>query len=356
MIVVHLSDLHLGHRAFSRSERGQNVREQDLAVAFQRAVEATVAEAPDLVLVSGDVFDRPDPPPGALVALTRGLEALHSELPETRVLMVAGARDTPWRDEDPGALAALDSFPNVDAASNRARTVVLSGHSAQVVLLPFRCTLSRPWPAPDPDPRRRWNLVVAHGRVTGAAGPGVTLDPERWDYLALGGLHSFRRVGERAAYAGALERVGPAPWEEAAEEKGFVVANLSTGELRFQTVPGRPVVAMEPTRVRPGDPVALQERILEVTREIPGGIDGKIVRIRLAGAVPGDVRGLEPGFLASLADRALHLSIEFEEDSAPGDPEGSLMTRALGALESTDERARALLERVLSGAGEGTGP
>ena len=63
MIVVHLSDLHLGHRAFSRSERGQNVREQDLAVAFQRAVEATVAEAPDLVLVSGDVFDRPDPPP-----------------------------------------------------------------------------------------------------------------------------------------------------------------------------------------------------------------------------------------------------------------------------------------------------
>jgi hypothetical protein len=153
-----------------------------------------------------------------------------------------------------------------------------------------------------------------------------------------------------------LERVGPAPWEEAAEEKGFVVANLSTGELRFQTVPGRPVVAMAPTRVRPGDPIALQERILEVTREIPGGIDGKIVRIRLAGAVPGDVRGLEPGFLAGLADRALHLSIEFEEDSAPGDPEASLMTRALAALESSDDRARALLERVLSGAGEGAGP
>ncbi len=356
VIVVHLSDLHLGHRAFSRSERGQNVREQDLAVAFQRAVEATVAEGPDLVLISGDVFDRPDPPPGALVALTRGLEALHSELPGTRVLMVAGARDTPWRDEDSGALAALDSFPNVDAASSRARTVVLSGHSAQVVLLPYRSTLSRPWPAPDPDPRRRWNLVVAHGRVTGTEGPGVVLDPDRWDYLALGGLHSFQRVGERAAYAGALERVGPAPWEEAAEEKGFVVADLTSGSIRFQPVPGRPVVAMAPTRVPGGDPAALQSRILEVTREIPGGIDGKIVRIRLAGPLPGDLRGLEPGFLAALADRALHLSIEFEEDAAPGKPALPVMDRALSALDSTDERARALLEQVLAGGGEGVGP
>ncbi|MEJ2538906.1 MAG: DNA repair exonuclease [Gemmatimonadota bacterium] len=353
MIVVHLSDLHLGHRAFSRSERGQNVRERDLAVAFQRAMEATVEEAPDLVLISGDVFDRPDPPPGALVALTRGLEALHSRLPETRVLMVAGARDTPRREEDPGALAALDAFPNVDAASSRARTVVLTGHSAQVVLLPYRSTLSRPWPAPDPDPRRRWNVVVAHGRVTETPGPGVVLDPSRWDYLALGGLHSFRRIGARAAYAGALERVGPAPWEEAAEEKGFVVADLASGEVRFRPVPGRPVVAMAPTRIPPGDPAALESRILEVTREIPGGIEGKIVRIRLAGPRPRDLRGLEPGFLAALADRALHLSIEFEEDGGSPAAEPPLLERARDALESTDGRARVLLERVLVGEGGG---
>ena len=233
--------------------------------------------------------------------------------------------------------------------------MVLSGHSAQVVLIPYRSTLSRPWPAPDPDPRRRWNLVVAHGRVTGADGPGVVLDPDRWDYLALGGLHSYQRVAERAAYAGALERVGPAPWEEAAEEKGFVVADLSTGSLRFRPVPGRPVVAMAPTRVAPGDPAVLQSRILEVTREIPGGIDGKIVRIRLAGPLPGDLRGLEPGFLASLADRALHLSIEFEGDGAPGPVEPSITDQALAALDSTDDRARTLLERVLAGGPEGLG-
>jgi hypothetical protein len=349
MIVAHLSDLHLGHRAFDRSERGQNVRERDLAVAFQRAVEAVVEEAPDLVLVSGDVFDRPDPPPGALVALTRGLEALHSALPGTRVLMVAGARDTPRRSEDQGALAALDAFPNVDAAAGRARTVVLSGHSAQVVLLPYRSALVEPRPAPEPDPRQRWNLVVAHGRVTGP-GRGVPLDDERWDYIALGGLHSHRRIGEKAAYAGALERVGPTPWEEAAEEKGFVIADLSKRTISFRPVQGRPVVAMAPTRVPPGDPQALQARILEVTGEIPGGIEGKIVRIRLRGPRPEDVRGLERGFLAALADRALHLSIEFEEEGEPVRTTVPLRDRARDGLPSTDDRARALLDRVLAGA------
>lgn len=347
MIVAHLSDLHLGHRAFARSERGQNVRERDLAAAFQRAVEALVQEAPDLVLVSGDVFDRPDPPPGALVALTRGLEALHSELPGTRVLMVAGARDTPRRTEDAGALAALDAFPNVDAAADRARTVLLTAHSAQVVLLPYRSTLLEPRPAPEPDPRRRWNLVVAHGRL---APGGVPLEDPRWNYVALGGHHSFRQVGERAAYAGALERVGPAPWDEAVEEKGFIVADLSAGTIRFRPVKGRPVVDLAPTRVPPGDPAALQSRILEVTREIPGGIDGKIVRIRLKGPTPEDVRGLEQGFLAALADRALHLSLDFEEGENRPLTAPPLREQALEALASEDGRARALLERVLAGA------
>lgn len=349
MIVAHLSDLHLGHRAFARSERGQNVRERDLAAAFQRAVEAVIQEAPDLILVSGDVFDRPDPPPGALVALTRGLEALHSALPGCRVLMVAGARDTPRRSEDAGALAALDAFPNVDAAAGRARTVVLSGHSAQVVLLPYRSALQEPRPAPEPDPRQRWNLVVAHGRLT-AAGVGVPLEDERWDYIALGGVHSFLRVGSRAAYAGALERVGPAPWDEAAEEKGFVIADLTNRTVEFRPVQGRPVVDLAPTRVPAGDPAALQARIVEVTREIPGGMDGKIVRIRLKGPAPDDVRGLDAGFLAALSDRALNLTLEFEEEGVRPRPPASLRERALEGLTSTDERARSLLERVLAGA------
>lgn len=347
MIVAHLSDLHLGHRAFDRTDRGQNIRERDLAVAFARAMQALVEVAPDLVVISGDVFDRPDPPPGALVALTRGLEALHSTLPDTRVLMIAGARDTPRRSEDAGALAALDAFPNVDAATGSARTVVLSRHSTQVVLLPYRSALSSPLPAPEPDPRQRWNIVVAHGRVMKGEGGGVQLEDGRWNYVALGGHHTHRVVAPRVVYAGALERVGPSPWDEAAEEKGFVVADLSSGEVEFHPVQGRPVVAMAPTRVAPGDPEALRRRIEEVVREIPGGIDGKIVRIRLRGPRPRDLADLPAGFLAELVDRALHLSVELEEDpAAPSRSETPLRDRIRAELDADDERAARLLDRV----------
>ncbi len=347
MIVAHLSDLHLGHRAFDRTDRGQNVRERDLAVAFSRAMQALVEVAPDLVVVSGDVFDRPDPPPGALVALTRGLEALHSTLPDTRVLMIAGARDTPRRSEDAGALAALDAFPNVDAATGSARTVVLSRYSTQVVLLPYRSALTEPLPAPEPDPRQRWNVVVAHGRLLRGEGGGIPLEEGRWDYVALGGQHTYRRVADRVVYAGALERVGPSPWDEAAEEKGFVVADLSSGAIDFHPVAGRPVVAMAPTRVPPGDPEALQRRIEEITREIPGGIDQKIVRVRLRGPRPDDLVSLPPGFLADLVDRALHLSVELEDD--PREPVGSvapLRDRVVAALGTADDERARLLERV----------
>ncbi len=123
MLLVHFSDLHLGHRAYERAERGKNVRERDVTLAFQRAVQEVISLKPDLILLVGDIFDRPDPPPGALVALAQGLESIRSAIPATQVFMVAGARDTPRPMTDPGALAALDPFPNVEAVTGRARSV-----------------------------------------------------------------------------------------------------------------------------------------------------------------------------------------------------------------------------------------
>ena len=59
MILAHLSDLHLGFRAFERKDRGRNVREVDVARAFQAAVRTMRHVEPAVVLVAGDVFDQP---------------------------------------------------------------------------------------------------------------------------------------------------------------------------------------------------------------------------------------------------------------------------------------------------------
>ncbi len=310
MIIAHLSDLHLGFRAYGHMERGVDVRERDVAVAWERALQELVRLAPNVVVVAGDVFDRPDPPAGALVTLARGLELLRTSLPQTPVLMVAGPRDTPRRPGDPGALAVLDTFPNVQAAAGLPRSILLERLDLHAALVPYRAAVRDPVFTPEPHPRTRWNLLVLHALEGVPGSGGVFVDPAEWDYVALGGEHRRKRVSMRVQYPGSLERVALDPWEEAADEKGFLTVDLERGSTTFHAVPGRPVVALAPIRVAPGDPERLRRRVDEVTREVPGGIAGKIVRLRLEGVGPEDLLCLQGEQLLSLRQGALHLAVE----------------------------------------------
>ncbi|MHB1191410.1 MAG: metallophosphoesterase family protein [Longimicrobiales bacterium] len=310
MIIAHLSDLHLGFRAYGHMERGVDVRERDVAVAWERAVQDLVRLAPNVVVVAGDVFDRPDPPAGALVTLARGLELLRTSLPQTLVLMVAGPRDTPRRPGDPGALAVLDTFPNVQAAAGLPRSILLERLDLHAALVPYRALVRDPAFAPEPHPHARWNLLVMHALEGVPGGGGVFVDPAEWDYVALGGEHRRKRVAGRVQYPGSLERVALDPWEEAADEKGFLTVDLERGSTTFHPIPGRPVVALAPIRVAPGDPDRLRRRVDEVIREVPGGTAGKIVRLRLDGVGPEDLLCLQGEQLLALRQDALHLAVE----------------------------------------------
>lgn len=175
MILAHLADLHLGFSAYERHDRGQNVREADVAEVFMRAVEEVSRLNPDVVLVAGDVFDRPAPPSGALVTFARGLEALRVALPQIPMLVVAGPRDTPTTPGDPGVLAALDTVPGVEAAATTPRSVYVGGGALHVHLLPHRAALVGPAVLPAPDPAAHWNVLVTHacsGWIGAGASPG----------------------------------------------------------------------------------------------------------------------------------------------------------------------------------------
>jgi DNA repair exonuclease SbcCD nuclease subunit len=351
VIVAHLSDLHLGYRAYDRTERGQNVRERDVAAAFDHAVRALLRIQPGLIVVSGDVFDRPDPPPGALIALTRGLDTLRGALGDTPVLMVAGARDTPRRPGDPGALAALDMFPQVQAATGTVRSRTFRELSVHVCMIPYGASLEQPFPVPETDPRARWNVLVAHARATDATAGRPGVDAAEWDYVALGSEHRHRKVRPGVYYAGSLERVGQAPWDEAAVDKGFVTFDLESRVATFIPIPGRPVVALAPIRVPSGDPERLTARIEEVTGEVPGGVDGKIVQLILQGVSARELLSIQGGALASLRQRALHLAVQVEDRPGRAAPAADLRTRVLAALEASGggtEARRQLLDDVLA--------
>lgn len=310
MIVAHLSDLHLGFRAYGRVESGSDVRERDVAAAFERASQEIVRLRPDVIVIAGDVFDRPDPPAGAVVALARGLEVFRASLPEAPVLMVAGPRDTPRREGDPGALAVFDSFPNVEAATGLPRSILIERLGLHAALVPHRAVTRQPPALPEPDPRMQWNLLVVHAQESGRGDRGIHVDPAEWSYVALGGEHHRRKITSRARYSGSLERVALDPWAEAADEKGFLTVDLRTGHVSFHAIPGRPVVALAPVKVGRGEPDRVRRRVREVTAEVPGGIAGKIVRLRLEGAAPEDLLALQGDPLKELRAKALHLAVE----------------------------------------------
>jgi DNA repair exonuclease SbcCD nuclease subunit len=322
VIVAHLSDLHLGHRAYDRADGGWNVRERDVASAFQLAIQELITLRPDLVLVAGDIFDRPDPPPGALVVLSRGLETLRGALPDTRVLMVAGARDTPSHHSDPGALAAVDAFANVEAATVTSRPVHLKELDTHVVMVPHRAVVRQPLPSLEPDPGSRFNILLAHASVAQDDEVGVMVVADQWDYVALGFEHQNREVAPGVFYSGSLERIGPRPWKEAGQEKGFLTYDMEKGESTFHPIPGRPVVALAPIKATAGDAALTVERIREVMEEVPGGIKDKIVQIRIEGISAADLESVDSELLSTLRKEALHLALSVaptpvDEDVGP---------------------------------------
>ncbi len=313
MIVAHLSDLHLGYRAFRHIEQGRNVREADVARAFHQAIQRVIEIAPGAVLVAGDVFDRPEPPHFALVALAQGLQSLREALPDAPVLMAAGARDTPAGPADPGPLGAFDTLAGVEAVTATTRSVHYSQLDLNVVLLPHRSTIQGPKPLVLPNPDARWNVLVGYGSVGPEKSGLLSLNASDWDYVALGHEHFRREIVPGVHYAGALERVGATPWEEAAEEKGFLTCDLESGQVRFHPIHGRPVVSLEPIPFEPDRPDRLRERVREVLGEVPGGIEEKIVRIRIQGLPPGRLDLLD-GVLPEYRRRALHLEVQLDDE------------------------------------------
>jgi len=321
VIVAHLADLHLGYEAFERSERGRNVRERDIAVAFQRAVKGIVRAAPDLILIVGDVFDRPDPPPGAFLALGRGLETLRAALPHATVLMVGGARDVGPSPGQPGPLAAMDAFPNVESADSTARSVHIAALDTRVLLLPYPTLREPPMPALQRDPKARWNILALPARI-GPEGPEIPVD--QWDYVALGTAHVGTRYSDRVHDPGSLERIDPDPWDGIDSPKGFLVVDLERQTVVRHPVEGRPTVALARVQVdRLSAPGALSGKVSEVAKEVPGGLDGRVVRLPLSGAGIVALQELEAGVLGALRERALHLDVRPGVlDPGPGGGEG----------------------------------
>lgn len=320
-LLAHFSDLHLGFRAFPARDRGWNLRERDVAAVFQRAMDDVVRLNPRLLLLTGDLFHRPDPPATAFLTLTRGLRTLQSRVPGLTILAIAGERDTPLAPGDPGPVAVLDVMPGVHAASGAPRAVRLDDGRIHALLVPFAGVRGGALPELRPDPEAELNLLLIRARNVPSPTP-LELDPTEWDYVAVGGDHLAWNRGDHIRCPGSLERVGWDPWSEATEEKGFLTWDLDHRRAEFVPVSTRALVDLASVRVSPGRPSDGTRRLRHLVEGIPGGVNGKLVRIRLRGDIPLPEDGVEGAFLEGLRRKAAHLEVEWGPDLGDVPPSG----------------------------------
>src|SRR5947207_7084915 len=229
--LAHLADLHLGFRQFDRqTSRGTNQREADIAEACRRAVDDLLEQRPDLIVIAGDIFHSVRPTNAAILFFFRELHRLRSGLPATPVVAVAGEHDTPHSRETATILRLYEAL-GVDIAIEEPRRIVFPKLDCAVLAVPHQALEQAERPALRPEPGGPTiNVLLTHGvygrlgeergtmEYGGALLSRELLEPEKWDYIALGHYHTAQSVATNAWYSGSLEYLPPDPWGQLQDE------------------------------------------------------------------------------------------------------------------------------------------
>lgn len=332
MRIAHLADPHLGYRQYHRqTSAGINQREADVAQAFRAAIDGVIAARPDAVLVAGDLFHAVRPSNAAIVDAFRQFQRLRDALPDAPVVLIAGNHDTP-RSTETGSILRLFAELGVDVATSTARRLAYPTIGLSVLAVPHAALEAAERPVLRPEGDLPHQVLMLHGEVEGLfpadrstaeyGGAMLAMDDLRagaWSYVALGHYHIQTAVAPRIWYAGALEYVSSNIWGEVRDDaeqghagKGWLLADLGTGEVRRQPVPlARGIHDLPVLEGENLTPPELDAAIRSALDRVPGGLDDQVVRLVVRSVPRHVVRDLDHTALREAKGRALHLQVEF---------------------------------------------
>lgn len=270
MKLIHLSDLHIGKRVNEVSM----IEEQKYILA--RILEIVDAEAPEAVLISGDVYDKTTPSAEAVVVFDDFLWQLSRRKRE--VFIISGNHDSAERLAFGGRLMEGTGIHLSPVYDGNISPVTLFDAYGKVDfwLLPFvkPAHVKRFYPEQTIesytdalrtavenmgiDPSLR-NVLLTHQFVTGSAtcdseeinvGGTDNVDAavfENFDYVALGHIHGPQNIGtERIRYCGTPLKYS---FSEAGHKKSVTVVELGEkGSFCLRTIPLNPLHDMREIR------------------------------------------------------------------------------------------------------------
>jgi DNA repair protein SbcD/Mre11 len=332
MRIAHLADLHLGARQYHRlTPRGRNQREVDVGTAFVRAVDAVIAERPDVVLVAGDLFHAVRPSNSAILLAYQQFLRLRRELPEAPVVVIAGNHDTP-RSSDTVSIFGLLHELGVYVAHESARRFEFPELDLAVLAVPHSALIEVPRPALEPAGSARHQVLMTHGEVPGLFGSldrsmaepgGAHLDDgdltrSGWSYVALGHYHVQHEVHPKVWYSGSLEYVSPNPWGELREEaaaqisgKGWLLVDLAADTVTRRPIPA-PRRVLDLPALDAGNLAApeLDRLIANAVADVPGGIADAVIRLVVRDVPRTVARELDHAPIRAWKAAALHFQLD----------------------------------------------
>jgi DNA repair exonuclease SbcCD nuclease subunit len=315
--LAHLSDTHLGLEAYrALSTHGDNLRALDMVRAFSKVVTDIIAWDPELVVHSGDVFDRPSVPTRYLLHFRQELEKLAGLRPDgtrRQVVIISGNHDQPRSLKEvcslelfaslpgvhvvtaPPARWARIDFPNADGgAGNPAASL----SDVCVTAVPHDCLKSVDFDEITPRPGYR-DVFTTHGVAAGselylrALGREYPVPVEvlqrQWAYVALGHYHkqgpvtlggTFATVGSqhdddtsegtigRIWYAGSTENCSFRDLRDNGEQRGYLRVTLPPEAQQLPSVSRkflriRPMFRLPVLEAAGLEPAQIQEALIE---------------------------------------------------------------------------------------------
>jgi exonuclease SbcD len=265
--LLHTADLHLGRQFY-----GQSLFDEQQS-ALDQIMDATLAHVPDVVIIAGDIYDRPAPPAAAVRQFSAFITRLHTET-RAAIVIIAGNHDSGdrvaanaafadpnrvlirgplTRDNPPLILddvdgpVAISALPFANEFAARAcfddRTI-----ASPADVLAAQVNAARPH-VPN---GARW-IIVAHAFVTGAdpsdserrliAGGVEEVSSDTFDgahYVALGHLHKPQTAGgPHIRYSGSPMAFG---FDESGAEKSLLIVDMdANGATEITHIPFTPL-------------------------------------------------------------------------------------------------------------------
>lgn len=317
--VCHLADIHLGYRRYTRlTKEGFNQREADVNSAFRETVSRVVALKPDITIIAGDLFHSVRPSNAVVAFAFRELRRL-AEGTGAPVVVVGGNHETPRRSDTGCVLKLFSEIDGVYIADADKEVFRFPALKLSLTCLPH-AVLERLGDirvrAEDDFP---YNILCLHGQIIGTwmsdfGGTEVALSAvsaHEWDYLALGHVHVRTQVGINGAYPGAIEHTSTNIWAESQSPKGFLEIEFPSGRQIFHSLTSpREVIALPQLDALGLAPEEVTARIAERVDEVPGGLDGKIVRLEVVNLSREVYRELDHREIRKIRARALNFSLE----------------------------------------------